>query len=60
MATTSSKSNDIAKYTTSTNHIRFFRPDRWLDLPSAAKNRIGLVSGLMTFSVGPHVSLGSV
>lgn len=31
-----------------------FKPDRWLDLPSAAKNRIGLVSGLMTFSVGPH------
>lgn len=33
-----------------------FRPDRWLDLPAAAKNGIGIVSGLMSFSVGPHVS----
>ncbi|KAG9118903.1 hypothetical protein FRC07_006341 [Ceratobasidium sp. 392] len=31
-----------------------FKPDRWLNLPSAAKNNVGLVSGLMSFSVGPH------
>ncbi|KAG9102806.1 hypothetical protein FRC06_001070 [Ceratobasidium sp. 370] len=31
-----------------------FKPDRWLNLPSTAKNNVGLVSGLMTFSVGPH------
>ncbi|KAG8697221.1 hypothetical protein FRC09_008005 [Ceratobasidium sp. 395] len=31
-----------------------FKPDRWLNLPPAAKNNVGLVSGLMTFSVGPH------
>ncbi|QRV86654.1 cytochrome P450 family protein [Ceratobasidium sp. AG-Ba] len=36
-----------------------FNPDRWLNLPSAVKNNIGLVSNLMTFSVGPHACPGS-
>ncbi|QRW27611.1 cytochrome P450 family protein [Rhizoctonia solani] len=31
-----------------------FNPDRWIDLPAAAKNNPGVVPGLMSFSVGPH------
>ena len=32
------------------------RPDRWDNLPDAAKAQPGLYSNLMTFSVGPRVS----
>ncbi|KAH7341036.1 cytochrome P450 [Rhizoctonia solani] len=31
-----------------------FNPDRWLNLPAAAKSNPGVVAGLATFSVGPH------
>ncbi|EUC61706.1 cytochrome P450 family protein [Rhizoctonia solani AG-3 Rhs1AP] len=31
-----------------------FNPDRWLDLPAAAKKNPGVIAGLGTFSVGPH------
>ncbi|ELU44942.1 cytochrome P450 [Rhizoctonia solani AG-1 IA] len=31
-----------------------WNPDRWIDLPAAAKNNPGVVPGLMSFSVGPH------
>ena len=33
-----------------------YRPDRWDNLPDAAKALPGLYSNLMTFSVGPRVS----
>ena len=32
------------------------RPDRWDDLPEAAKAQPGLYSNLMSFSAGPRVS----
>ncbi|KAG8905403.1 hypothetical protein FRC00_013298 [Tulasnella sp. 408] len=31
-----------------------FKPDRWFNLPETAKRTPGLVSNLMTFSIGPH------
>ncbi|KAJ1309589.1 hypothetical protein OPQ81_006362 [Rhizoctonia solani] len=31
-----------------------FNPDRWLNLPAAAKSNPGVIAGLATFSVGPH------
>ncbi|KAG9017192.1 hypothetical protein FRB90_001411 [Tulasnella sp. 427] len=31
-----------------------FKPERWTNLPLAAKQSPGLVMGLMTFSLGPH------
>ena len=33
-----------------------YRPDRWDDLPEAAKAQPGLYSNLMSFSAGPRVS----
>ena len=33
-----------------------YRPDRWDNLPDAAKAQPGLYSNLMSFSVGPRVS----
>ena len=32
-----------------------FKPERWADLPQAAKEGPGLVLGSMSFSLGPHV-----
>ncbi|KAG8909309.1 hypothetical protein FRC01_007020 [Tulasnella sp. 417] len=31
-----------------------FKPERWANLPTAAKEAPGLVMGLMSFSLGPH------
>ncbi|KAJ1306727.1 hypothetical protein OPQ81_007716 [Rhizoctonia solani] len=31
-----------------------FNPDRWLNLPAAAKSNPGIIPGLATFSFGPH------
>ena len=35
-----------------------YRPDRWDDLPDAAKSQPGLYSNIMSFSAGPRVSSG--
>ena len=37
-----------------------FKPERWANLPRAAKEGPGLVQGLMTFSLGPHVSTATI